>query len=139
MNDSERHTGSCLCGGVRYEVRGPLRPVVGCHCVQCRKWTGHYMAATAARLAEFRVVAGETLRWFRSSDTARRGFCAECGSSLFWQGDGRDYVAIAAGTLDGATGLATAGHIFCDFAGDYYAMPDGEYHLPGSGRSRAAW
>ncbi|WP_442475962.1 GFA family protein [Roseovarius litorisediminis] len=38
--------GSCQCGAVRYEVAGPLRQVVGCHCSQCRKTSGHYVAAT---------------------------------------------------------------------------------------------
>jgi len=43
-----------LCGAVRYEVRGPLRPVVACHCTQCRRMTGHFLAATAAREADLR-------------------------------------------------------------------------------------
>ena len=40
-------TGSCLCGAVRFEVHGPLRPVLACHCIQCRRQTGNYMSATA--------------------------------------------------------------------------------------------
>jgi hypothetical protein len=123
----EIHQGSCLCGAVRYEVKGPLRAVIGCHCRQCRKQTGHYMAATAADLERFRIVKEEGLRWYRSSETAERGFCQICGSTLFWQGSGRDYVAIAAGTLDGETGLTMAGHIFCADKGDYYEITDGEY------------
>ncbi len=116
-----------MCGAVRYEVKGPLREVIGCHCTQCRKQTGHYMAATAADLKRFRIIKDEGLRWYRSSETAERGFCQICGSTLFWQGAGRDYVAIAAGTLDGETGLSIAGHIFCADKGDYYEITDGEY------------
>ncbi len=41
-------TGSCLCGAVAFEIRGELRPVIACHCIQCRKQTGNYMSATAA-------------------------------------------------------------------------------------------
>jgi hypothetical protein len=123
----EIHEGSCMCGAVRYEVKGPLREVIGCHCTQCRKQTGHYMAATAADLKRFRIIKDEGLRWYRSSETAERGFCQICGSTLFWQGAGRDYVAIAAGTLDGETGLSIAGHIFCADKGDYYEITDGEY------------
>jgi hypothetical protein len=125
MSD-EIHSGSCLCGAVRYEVSGRLRPVIGCHCTQCRKQTGHYMAATAAKLGNFKVTKDEGLRWFRSSERAERAFCQICGSTLFWQGKGRDYVAIAAGTLDGVTGLHIAGHIFCADKGDYYEIPEGE-------------
>src|SRR5215467_598152 len=119
------HTGGCLCGAVRYQVAGPLRAVVLCHCTQCRRSTGHFMAATAARHVDFRLTEESELRWYVSSDSARRGFCARCGSTLFWQGAGRDYVSIAAGTLDGATGLTSARHIFVADKGDYYSIDDG--------------
>lgn len=120
-------TGSCLCGAVKYEVDGPLRDVIACHCEQCRKQTGTYMSATAAKDGALRLVEDRGLKWYRSSDSAKRGFCAECGSVLFWKGDGRDYTAIAAGSLDGKTGLALEGHIFCDNAGDYYEIAGGAY------------
>ena len=42
-------TGSCLCGGVAFEMRGPLEPVTACHCIQCRKQTGNYWASTIKR------------------------------------------------------------------------------------------
>lgn len=119
------HTGGCLCGAVRYQIAGHLRAVVLCHCTQCRRSTGHFMAATAARHRDFRLIEATELRWYVSSDCARRGFCARCGSTLFWQGEGRDYVSIAAGTLDGATGLTSAYHIFVADKGDYYAIDDG--------------
>ncbi len=112
--------GSCLCGAVRYEVRGPLRPVIYCHCQQCRKSTGHYMAATAAAREDLVLTEDRGLKWYRSSDVARRGFCGTCGSTLFWEADNRGHIAIAAGTLDGATGIKGEAHIYCDFAGDYY-------------------
>lgn len=124
------HRGSCLCGAVAYEVDGELREVVGCHCTQCRKTTGHFMAATAAKHDDFRITRKEGLAWYRSSDQARRGFCNVCGSTLFWQGDGRDYIAIAAGTLDGPTGIRIKGHIFCADKGDYYEISDGEFEWP---------
>ena len=113
--------GSCLCGQVTYRVEGPLRPVVGCHCVQCRKTSGHYVAATSA-LREHVTIEGE-VSWYHASDTARRGFCANCGSSLFWDGQGAN-LSIHAGTLDGASGLAMIGHIYCADKGDYYELAD---------------
>ncbi len=125
-------TGSCLCGAVQYEVHGPLRNVVACHCEQCRKQTGTYMSATAAKDEDLKVTDARGLKWYRSSKTARRGFCGECGSVLFWKGDGRDYTAIAAGSLNGATGLTLEGHIFCASAGDYYVIAGGDYR-------RARW
>ncbi|MGI9465410.1 MAG: GFA family protein [Aestuariivirgaceae bacterium] len=125
--------GSCLCGKVAYEVTGNLRDVVGCHCQQCRKVTGHIMAATAAKLVDFNIIRDDGLARYRSSDTAERGFCRTCGSSLFWWADGKDYVAITAGTLDGLTGLKIAGHIFCADKGDYYEIMDGDYQRDQSG------
>jgi hypothetical protein len=125
---SERvYRGSCLCGACSYEVRGPLRNVIACHCGQCRKQTGHFMAATSANLADFRLLGETTLRWYRASARARRGFCASCGSTLFWQADGAAQISIAAGTLDGATGLRIEGHIYCADRGDYYSIPDEGY------------
>lgn len=121
------YTGTCLCGAVRYEAEGPLRPVVGCHCRQCRKWTGHFVAATSAPRAGV-TITGE-VRWFRSSDFARRGFCPECGSSLFWDGPG-DNLSICAGSLDGNPDLPMAGHIYCADKGAYYAIADGLPQAP---------
>ena len=120
-------TGSCLCGAVKYEVHGPLRDVIACHCTQCRKQTGNYLSSTAAADGDLRIVESRGLKWYRSSDKAKRGFCGECGSVLFWKGDGRDYTSIAAGSVDGATGVKLAGHIFCDDAGDYYEIAGGGY------------
>jgi hypothetical protein len=121
---SERRTGGCLCGAVRYEVHGLLRPIVMCHCTQCRRVTGHHMAATAARHGDFRLLTQAGLRWYTSSAEARRGFCTQCGSTLFWQGAARDYISIAAGSLDDSSGLWTACHIFTADKGGYYEITD---------------
>ncbi|MBV8878198.1 MAG: GFA family protein [Gammaproteobacteria bacterium] len=117
-------TGGCLCGAVRYEVTGALRAIVMCHCTQCRRITGHQMAATAARHRDFRLLSQDALRWYCSSPEAQRGFCAQCGSTLFWQGAGRDYISIAAGTLDDSSGLKIACHIFTADKGGYYEISD---------------
>ncbi len=120
-------SGGCLCGGVRYEVRGPLREVLLCHCEECRRWHGHFSASTAARKEDLVLIEQGSLRWIESpaSDAnARRGFCANCGSSLFWDPPRRPTISIAAGTLDGESGLRSAGHWFVSQAGDYYEIPD---------------
>jgi len=114
-------TGSCLCGAIRYRTLGPLRPVIACHCVQCRKTSGHYVAATS--VARDRIEIEGAPVWFASSSAARRGFCGTCGSNLFWDGVGQN-ISIHAGSLDGETGLALAGHIFCADKGDYYEIGD---------------
>ena len=113
--------GSCLCGAVTYRVSGPLRPVIACHCQQCRKTSGHHVAATSALREDVQITGNVT--WYRSSETAHRGFCGRCGSNLFWDGPGT-HLSIFAGTLDEPTGLQLSGHIFCADKGDYYQITD---------------
>ncbi len=101
-------TGGCACGGVRYEVEGPLRDVYNCHCERCRRITGHHMAATAAAPAQLTLEAEATLAWYHPVPTVHYGFCNSCGSTLFWKADELpDKLCIAAGTLDQPTGLTT--------------------------------
>jgi hypothetical protein len=118
-------TGHCLCGAVRYAVEGPLRPVSYCHCSQCRRSSGHYVAATACNAEDLTLLDEAGLRWYRSSPRARRGFCGECGSSLFWKPDNGRYISIMTGTMDTPTGLTADQHIFVSAASDYYVLADG--------------
>lgn len=115
--------GSCLCGEVTYRLNGPLRPVIVCHCIQCRKMSGHFTGATQSLAADMEI-HGASLKWYRSSDVAERGFCGTCGSTLFWRRFGNPHVSIFAGTLDGETGLKEAGQIHVGTKGDYYDLPD---------------
>ena len=108
-----------------YEVRGPLRDVVACHCTMCRKTSGSFVHTTAARLSDFRLTERRGLSWYRSSPSRGRGFCNICGSSLFAQDDGAEKIFISAGTLDGPTGLKLAAHIFVADKSDYYRLDDG--------------
>jgi hypothetical protein len=119
--------GGCLCGAVRFSVTAPLRDVLVCHCIECRRWHGAPSASSACPRERLLLDESRGLRWIASpaSDAhARRGFCSECGSSLFWDAPDRDYVAIAAGAIDGATHLSVAGHWFISQKGDWYELPD---------------
>jgi hypothetical protein len=103
-----------------------LRDVLVCHCEECRRWNGHFSADTAARREDLIITDQDGLRWIdspRSDAGARRGFCARCGSSLFWDAPDRPTVSIAAGTLDQPTGLTTIAHWYVSQAGDYYELP----------------
>ncbi len=116
--------GGCLCGAVRYEVRGPLRGVVLCHCGQCLRSHGHIGAYTSVRLEDLTLIEQETLEWYRSSDQARRGFCGTCGGRLFWEPSGQGRMAVAAGSIDQPSGLESIGHVFVEDAADYYEISD---------------
>lgn len=117
--------GSCLCGAVSFELKGELRAPFACHCSQCRKTSGHYASFTSAPRDSLRFRRDEGLKWYRSSDHARRGFCGACGSSLFWEVTGSEVISIAAGALDRPTGLRQSKHIFVADKGDYYDIADG--------------
>jgi len=117
-------TGSCLCGGVRYEVRGPLRLVVACHCSQCRKTSGHFAAMTSVPAQALSLVTQDSLVWYRSSEAAERGFCNRCGGNLFWRYLDGDVISITAGTLDLPTSLSIEEHIYVAYKSDYYEILD---------------
>ena len=119
-----RFTGSCLCGAVRYEVTGALRDVVLCHCRMCRKSHGHVGAYTAAPKNALHLIESRGLKWYRSSDIARRAFCSECGGTLFWEGTEAESISIAAGTLDAPTALKTVVQIYVKDKGDNYDLDD---------------
>ncbi|MGB0671215.1 MAG: GFA family protein [Rhodospirillales bacterium] len=122
---SDVKIGGCLCGGVRFQVSGPLRDVVSCHCTLCRKATTQVFAATKAWLDDMALLSDATLRWYRSGPNSERGFCGTCGAALFFRVDGSDQIAIGAGSIDGETGLKTAAHIYVADKGDYYDITDG--------------
>lgn len=131
-------TGRCLCGSVGFSGRfHPTDALTACHCGQCRIWSGHYWASISA--VGLVVEREGDLKWYRSSETAMRGFCGTCGSSLFWREDhepeGRIAVSaavveVAAGALDRAAPLKLARHIFVADKGDYYDITDGLPQFP---------
>ena len=122
---TETHTGGCLCGAVRYRVAGPMRPVIACHCRQCRRQSGHYYAASGAAPGDVEIEGAVEITWYEASAHAARGFCSHCGSALFWHWHGRDHLSILAGSLDEPSGLRLIGHIFVGEKGDYYEIADG--------------
>lgn len=133
MTDTDKiSTGGCLCGAVRYEVRGPLRDVVNCHCEMCQKQHGGFGPHTKARKANITLTNVDGLAWYQTSDVARRGFCRACGSGLFWEPFDQDGTGILASTLDGETGLKTIGHIFVAEKPDFYEITDGLPQFDGS-------
>lgn len=121
---TEIHLGGCLCGAVHYELRGPLRDVLACYCGQCQKTTGNFVAATAVVKENLHLLIETGLEWYASSPGIRRGFCRECGSNLFWDKEKENNISVMAGTLNDASGLKTAGHIFVDDKADFHIIPE---------------
>lgn len=115
-------TGSCNCGKVTIRVARFSRDVVACHCTQCRKQTGHFVAAAAVANADLELHGEEHLGWYRASPAAQRGFCSHCGSVMLWRRDESDRTSVMAGCLDSPTGLKIIRHIFVENKGDYYDL-----------------
>jgi hypothetical protein len=104
-----------------------MRDVFLCHCEECRRFGGYLGAFSATRAEDLVLLEDASLRWVESpaSDRqARRAFCSECGSSLFWQAAGGERINVAAGTLDRPTGLRIAAHWYTRHAGDYDELPE---------------
>jgi len=121
---SQVKRGSCLCGRVSFSVTGELGPVDACHCVQCRKHSGHYFASKDVPRSALTIKGEENLSWFDSSVKVRRGFCSRCGSSLFWDPIEKDWIGIAMGAFDSPTLTRLGIHIFVAEKGDYYEITD---------------
>ncbi|MHB1508425.1 MAG: GFA family protein [Acidimicrobiales bacterium] len=126
-SDQVRARGRCLCGAVSYEVHGPLRPILICHCADCRRWHGYACATTAAYTKDVVISDSGLLSWYKKPSREKlpsRGFCAQCGSSLFWKAPERNTISIAAGTLDPPSGLRVVARIFVADASDYEVITD---------------
>ncbi len=118
--------GSCLCGAVSFDIDAALHAPDACHCSQCRKQSGHYWASTNVKRETLTLHGADNVRWYQSSEKVRRGFCATCGSVLFWEPlEGHDFIAVAMGAFDSPTGARLVKHIFVADKGDYYEIADG--------------
>lgn len=71
------------------------------------------------------IESDRTLKWYRSSDKGERGFCTECGSTLFWRSVGAgDAMSVSANALQDDHGLQLKSHIWVDFKPDWYDFAD---------------
>jgi hypothetical protein len=128
-------TGGCLCGAVRYEVRGPFLRAGHCHCSRCRKHSGGAVSTQGrVRREHFVLLRGaERVRNYRQAGHASKAFCEVCGSSLFggsWP-DGPE-VSIRLGTLDGDPGIRPQYRTFVDSRAPWDEITDDLPRFPGA-------
>ncbi|QIE55539.1 GFA family protein [Pikeienuella piscinae] len=130
-------SGTCLCGAVSYEIAAAKSQVGACHCRMCQAWSGGVFIGLRVASDEVTLKGEENLTVYRSSDWAERGFCATCGSSLFYRitapGPMQDEYHFGAGTLDDWGDLKMNEEFFIDrkpaayaFAGDRKTMTSDE-------------
>ena len=131
MNDTDTNDCQCLCGAVRFTLPTPLAQLWMCHCSLCRRWAGG-APLNGGLSGTVTLTAGDSLRWYASSAWGERGFCAECGSSLFWRRKGAESGwIVCAGALPSADRLQLAGHIYIDDKPAYYDMAGDAPRLSG--------
>ena len=114
--------GSCLCGSIKFKTHGRHRDVHNCHCVQCTKSHGNYAAYTCIKEHNIVFFKKKTLKWYKSSKRAKRGFCKKCGASLFFKVMKSNIIHISAGTFSRPTRLKTTANIFVKNKADYYIL-----------------
>ena len=121
-------TGSCLCGGIRYEIDAELKAVSNCHCGQCRKASGAAFGTGATiPTASFRFLVGEELlKEWESSPGKRRCFCGRCGSPILKRNDARpETLRLRLGTLDTDPGVKPSKHIYVGSKAPWVEIKDG--------------
>ena len=126
-------TGRCLCGAVRYTMTTDETGLGGCSCEQCRRHTGSLLITLDGPADAVRFTAGKPAV-FASSSWAERGFCRDCGSTLFYRvtaGPMAGHTCMAAGTLDSLDGLGLSREVFADGAQGAYALAGTHERLTG--------
>ena len=112
----------CLCGGIKIKIKGKLRHVINCHCSQCLKTHGNFAAYTSCPEGRIDFINKKTLKWYRSSKIAKRGFCSNCGASIFYKLLRSENISIAAGMFHNPTKLKTRLNIYTKGKLDYYKL-----------------
>lgn len=127
--------GGCLCGRVRFRVRGPFQMFHLCHCSQCRKATGSAHASnifTAPGNIDW-LSGKELIRHFqlRGEQSFTKCFCGNCGSALPYLNRSGKYLVIPAGTLDDDPGIRPQDNIFWRDRAAWYEAGLGAQHYDG--------
>ncbi len=123
-------SGSCLCGGVQYEIDGELGSIAMCHCSMCRKASGSAFATNASvERRAFRLLSGaDLIQKYQSSPNRQRCFCRVCGSPVYADVVGMpDHIRIRLGLLDDDPGVRPRYNYAVNFKAPWFEICD---HLP---------
>jgi hypothetical protein len=126
--------GGCLCGAVRYRIRGAPLVMYHCHCSQCRKASGASFATNLLVRAEhFEIAQGaDALAAFESSPAKHRHFCSRCGSPIFSRAQATaQIVSVRSGTLDGDPALRPSAHYHVASKAPWFEIGDALPQRPG--------
>ena len=103
--------GSCLCKRISFEIINECRYSILCHCTMCQKSNAEFSNYTKVQKNNFKFLSKKGLKWFLSSKKFKRGFCNNCGSSLFFQSRQSNHeIAVSTGSLSST--VPVKGHIY---------------------------
>ena len=125
--------GSCLCGGVKYRIAGPLTQALNCHCTMCRKLQGAaFRSRATVKAADFAWVQGESLvTFYEFSPGNHRGFCRVCGSPILSKFDfDCSHYGLPLGALDDDPGIRPTLHVHVASKAPWYTITDDLPQLP---------
>lgn len=123
--------GQCLCGEVQFQAPMP-NAIEICHCKTCQTWGGPLIGADYFQ-GGVTFSKDTSLKWFASSEWAKRGFCENCGSNLFYRlNDNPEFWVISAGSLELPEGYSVGKEIFIESKPDYYAIGGDHPRLTGA-------
>ena len=126
MSETDKESGGCLCGAVRFDVNVPEKQFAICHCSMCRKWSaGPFMSVHCPGVGAH-ISQDTGLSWYRGSEWAERGFCSKCGTTLFWRltETPDDMLIVSVEAFDNAEHFRLAEHIYVDEQPERYAFAD---------------
>ena len=120
------YQGSCLCQGIRYEIKGDIGDIIQCHCQRCRKANGTAFATNApVKSTDFKITQGEELVKKFAVEGVYRWFCSECGSPLISSRDGQpELYRLRIGTLDTPLAQKPTMHIFAASKAEWECIQD---------------
>jgi hypothetical protein len=125
-NRRQSTKGGCLCGSIRYEIRGPARRTTNCHCHQCRRSSGApFVTWLEFQPSDFRILSG-TPSGYESSPQVTRQFCGKCGTQLTYQhAEDADTIDVTACSLDELDSVSPDDHVWCDRMAPWVKIADG--------------
>jgi len=119
--------GSCLCGGVRFEVARPFSKLTFCHCATCKRISGGVGTANGRSRTEWiEVVEGRNLlTTYHPNEGSAKTFCSRCGSNLFGGGwPNSEEVSVRLPSIDSEIGGEPSAHIYTRSVAAWETLPD---------------
>lgn len=123
------YNGQCNCGSLAFTIDGAITQTTACYCRMCCAQGGVFYSAVVE--GNINIKNDKTLTWYSASGKAERGFCSQCGSSLFWKpNDDATPWDVNLSAIDGVDDIALTSHIFTAHKPGYITIPDDAPHDP---------